>query len=34
MLFMGLNVKEQAMDIHHAMVVHNKPERLYEALTQ
>ncbi len=22
------------MDIHHAMVVHNQPDRLYEALTQ
>jgi len=22
------------MDIHHAMMVHNKPDRLYEALTQ
>jgi uncharacterized protein YndB with AHSA1/START domain len=25
---------EQTMDIHHAMVVHNQPDRLYEALTQ
>ena len=22
------------MDIHHAMMVHNKPQRVYEALTQ
>jgi uncharacterized protein YndB with AHSA1/START domain len=26
--------REQTMDIHHAMVVHIQPDRLYEALTQ
>jgi uncharacterized protein YndB with AHSA1/START domain len=33
-MYVGLTEKEQTMDIHHAMMVHNKPDRLYEALTQ